>query len=156
MEYATEAVKQGAAVIGLGLKTHVVLASANKTTLLGSRLSMRASIIHTVCVVAHRWSPRSSTSQQFSGLSQSKTSLETLKIFLICKLCPVFIIRTFRLLGLPLPRFELQALDQVEEEVNALADCCDKIAKALNNCNATTGDIISTTERLKQELENTT
>ncbi|CAA0820408.1 Unknown protein [Striga hermonthica] len=55
-------------------------------------------------------------------------------------------------------KFELgvQALDQVEEEVNALAECCDKIAKALNNCNATTGDIISTTERLKQELENTT
>ncbi|KAH6760850.1 oligomeric golgi complex subunit [Perilla frutescens var. frutescens] len=49
-----------------------------------------------------------------------------------------------------------QALDHVEEEVNALADCCDKIAKALSNCNATTGDIISTTERLKQELENTT
>lgn len=49
-----------------------------------------------------------------------------------------------------------QALDQVEDEVNALAECCDKIAKALNNCNATTGDIISTTERLKQELENTT
>ncbi|EYU37491.1 hypothetical protein MIMGU_mgv1a002271mg [Erythranthe guttata] len=49
-----------------------------------------------------------------------------------------------------------QALDQVEEEVNALAECCDKIAKALNNCNATTGDIISTTERLKHELENTT
>ncbi|KAK6158558.1 hypothetical protein DH2020_005872 [Rehmannia glutinosa] len=49
-----------------------------------------------------------------------------------------------------------QALDQVEEEVNALAECCDKIAKALSNCNATTGDIISTTERLKQELENTT
>lgn len=49
-----------------------------------------------------------------------------------------------------------QALDHVEEEVNALAECCDKIAKALGNCNATTGDIISTTERLKQELENTT
>ncbi|PIN02092.1 hypothetical protein CDL12_25399 [Handroanthus impetiginosus] len=49
-----------------------------------------------------------------------------------------------------------QALDQVDEEVNALAECCDKIAKALSNCNATTGDIISTTERLKQELENTT
>ncbi|KAL2525351.1 Conserved oligomeric complex COG6 [Abeliophyllum distichum] len=49
-----------------------------------------------------------------------------------------------------------QALDQVEDEVNALAECCDKIAKALNNCNATTGDIIGTTERLKQELENTT
>ena len=31
-----------------------------------------------------------------------------------------------------------------------------RIAKALGNCNATTGDIISTTERLKQELENTT
>ncbi|KAK4389111.1 Conserved oligomeric Golgi complex subunit [Sesamum angolense] len=49
-----------------------------------------------------------------------------------------------------------QALDRVEEEVNALAECCDKIAKALSNCNATTGDIISTTERLKQELETTT
>lgn len=49
-----------------------------------------------------------------------------------------------------------QALDRVEEEVNALANCCDKIAKALNSCNATTGDIISTTERLKQELEITT
>lgn len=33
--------------------------------------------------------------------------------------------------------------------------CC-RIAKALGNCNATTGDIISTTERLKQELETTT
>ncbi|XP_068664002.1 conserved oligomeric Golgi complex subunit 6 [Aristolochia californica] len=49
-----------------------------------------------------------------------------------------------------------QALDRVEEEVNALAECCDKIAKALNCCNATTGDIIGTTERLKQELEITT
>ncbi|KAJ4952435.1 hypothetical protein NE237_029267 [Protea cynaroides] len=49
-----------------------------------------------------------------------------------------------------------QALDRVEEEVNALADCCDKIAKALSSCNASTGDIISTTERLKQELEITT
>lgn len=37
-----------------------------------------------------------------------------------------------------------------------LADCCDRIAKALNSCNATTGDIISTTERLKQELDVTT
>ncbi|KAL6556472.1 Golgi transport complex subunit 6 [Orobanche gracilis] len=49
-----------------------------------------------------------------------------------------------------------QALNQVEEEVNSLTECCDKIAKALSNCNATTGDIISTTERLKQDLENTT
>ncbi|PWA62114.1 conserved oligomeric complex COG6 protein [Artemisia annua] len=49
-----------------------------------------------------------------------------------------------------------QALDKVEEEVNALAECCDKIAKSLSNCNATTGDIITTTERLKQELEVTT
>ncbi|GMH10993.1 hypothetical protein Nepgr_012834 [Nepenthes gracilis] len=49
-----------------------------------------------------------------------------------------------------------QALDRVEEEVNALAECCDKIAKALNHCNATTGDVISTTERLKQELDVTT
>ncbi|KAF2308972.1 hypothetical protein GH714_026415 [Hevea brasiliensis] len=48
------------------------------------------------------------------------------------------------------------ALDRVEEEVNALAECCDKIAKALNSCSASTGDIISTTERLKQELEITT
>ncbi|KAI3911999.1 hypothetical protein MKW98_010943 [Papaver atlanticum] len=49
-----------------------------------------------------------------------------------------------------------QALDRVEEEVNALADCCDHIAKALSSCSASTGDIISTTERLKQELEITT
>ncbi|RWR78546.1 Conserved oligomeric Golgi complex subunit 6 [Cinnamomum micranthum f. kanehirae] len=49
-----------------------------------------------------------------------------------------------------------QSLDRVEEEVNALAECCDKIAKALSSCNATTGDIISTTERLKQEIEVTT
>ncbi|MCH91757.1 conserved oligomeric Golgi complex subunit 6-like, partial [Trifolium medium] len=32
----------------------------------------------------------------------------------------------------------------------------NKIAKALNSCSASTGDIISTTERLKQELETTT
>uniref|UniRef100_A0A103Y372 Conserved oligomeric Golgi complex subunit 6 n=1 Tax=Cynara cardunculus var. scolymus TaxID=59895 RepID=A0A103Y372_CYNCS len=49
-----------------------------------------------------------------------------------------------------------QALDRVEEEVNSLAECCDKIAKSLSNCNSTTGDIITTTERLKQELEVTT
>ncbi|KAG2680030.1 hypothetical protein I3760_11G079100 [Carya illinoinensis] len=49
-----------------------------------------------------------------------------------------------------------QALDRVEEEVNSLSDCCDRIAKALNSCSASTGDIISTTERLKQELEITT
>ncbi|XP_040986918.1 conserved oligomeric Golgi complex subunit 6 [Juglans microcarpa x Juglans regia] len=48
-----------------------------------------------------------------------------------------------------------QALDRVEEEVNSLSDCCDRIAKALNSCSASTGDIISTTERLKQELEMT-
>ncbi|XP_059457372.1 conserved oligomeric Golgi complex subunit 6 isoform X2 [Corylus avellana] len=42
-----------------------------------------------------------------------------------------------------------QALDRVEDEVNALSDCCD-------SCSASTGDIISTTERLKQELEITT
>lgn len=45
------------------------------------------------------------------------------------------------------------ALDRVEAEVTSLADCCDRIAKALNSCSASTGDIISTTERLKQELE---
>lgn len=49
-----------------------------------------------------------------------------------------------------------QALDRVEEEVDVLAECCDRIAKALSNCNATTGDLISTTERLKQELDVTT
>lgn len=49
-----------------------------------------------------------------------------------------------------------QALDRVEEEVDVLAECCDRIAKALGNCNATTGDLISTTERLKQELDVTT
>lgn len=50
----------------------------------------------------------------------------------------------------------LNALDRVELEVHALADCCDRIAKALSTCSATTGDIINTTERLKQELEITT
>lgn len=49
-----------------------------------------------------------------------------------------------------------EALDRVELEVHALADCCDRIAKALSSCSATTGDIINTTERLKQELEITT
>ncbi|MQM20292.1 hypothetical protein Taro_053310, partial [Colocasia esculenta] len=49
-----------------------------------------------------------------------------------------------------------QALDTVEEEVNALAECCDLIAKALSSCSESTGDIISTTERLKQELDITT
>ncbi|KAK8639926.1 hypothetical protein V6N13_138292 [Hibiscus sabdariffa] len=48
------------------------------------------------------------------------------------------------------------ALDRVEDEVNSLADCCDKIAKALSSCSANTGDIVNTTERLKQELEVTT
>lgn len=48
------------------------------------------------------------------------------------------------------------ALDRVEREVDALADCCDRIAKALGSCSATTGDIISTTERLKHELDITT
>lgn len=32
----------------------------------------------------------------------------------------------------------------------------DRIAKALSSCSASTGDIINTTERLKQELEVTT
>ncbi|PON37243.1 Conserved oligomeric Golgi complex subunit [Parasponia andersonii] len=49
-----------------------------------------------------------------------------------------------------------EALDRVEEEVDALAHCCDRIAKALSTCTASTGDIISTTERLKQELDVTT
>lgn len=49
-----------------------------------------------------------------------------------------------------------QALDRVEEEVNALAESCEKIAKALSSCSSSTGDIISTTERLKQELDITT
>ncbi|KAE8727436.1 Detected protein of confused Function [Hibiscus syriacus] len=48
------------------------------------------------------------------------------------------------------------ALGRVEDEVNSLADCCNKIAKALSSCSASTGDIINTTERLKQELEVTT
>ncbi|CAL1373854.1 unnamed protein product [Linum trigynum] len=49
-----------------------------------------------------------------------------------------------------------KALDQVEQEVDALAECCDRIGKALNSCSASTADIISTTERLKQDLEVTT
>lgn len=45
------------------------------------------------------------------------------------------------------------ALDAVEQEVAGLADCCDRIAKSLSCCSATTGDIVAATERLKQELE---
>ncbi|KAL9275464.1 Conserved oligomeric Golgi complex subunit 6-like protein, partial [Drosera capensis] len=46
-----------------------------------------------------------------------------------------------------------QALDRVEEEVKSLSECCDRIEKALSSCNASTADIISTTERLQQELD---
>ncbi|KAF3672550.1 Component of oligomeric golgi complex isoform 4 [Capsicum annuum] len=49
-----------------------------------------------------------------------------------------------------------KALDRVEKEVNEIVECCDKIALALSSCNATTADIISSTERLKQEFEVTT
>lgn len=78
-----------------------------------------------------------------------------------------------------------KGLDSIEGEVTALSDCCDRyafvfawgeirwaeisadsltcvsllhgrIAKALNSCIVSTGDIISTTEMLKQELEATT
>ncbi|KAM7474187.1 hypothetical protein LguiB_021430 [Lonicera macranthoides] len=49
-----------------------------------------------------------------------------------------------------------QALDRVEEEVNQLTECCDKIEKYLSSCKASTGDMITKTERLKQELEITT
>ncbi|KAL3678988.1 hypothetical protein R1sor_021944 [Riccia sorocarpa] len=49
-----------------------------------------------------------------------------------------------------------KALDAVDLEVNGLAECCDRIAKALSSCSATTGDIVTATERLKQELETTT
>lgn len=46
-----------------------------------------------------------------------------------------------------------KALDRVEGEVHALNDSWKKIEEALNSCSASTGDIISTTERLQQELE---
>ncbi|KAJ3682175.1 hypothetical protein LUZ60_014748 [Juncus effusus] len=45
------------------------------------------------------------------------------------------------------------ALDKVEQEVSALTVCCDQIEKVLSSCGSSTGDIISTTERLQQELE---
>ncbi|KAL2613897.1 hypothetical protein R1flu_025589 [Riccia fluitans] len=48
-----------------------------------------------------------------------------------------------------------KALDAVDREVNGLAECCDRIAKALSSCSATTGDIVTATERLKLELETT-
>nr|ATB19486.1 putative COG7 [Juniperus oxycedrus] len=48
-----------------------------------------------------------------------------------------------------------KALDAVEQEIAGLAECCEKIGKALDTCSASTGDIITTTERLKQELEST-
>eukprot|EP00249_Psilotum_nudum_P015509 c25364_g1_i1 orf=478-2589(+) len=48
-----------------------------------------------------------------------------------------------------------KALDAVETEVVGLAECCDRIARSLSTCSATTGEIMAVTERLKQELENT-
>jgi hypothetical protein len=48
-----------------------------------------------------------------------------------------------------------KALDAVDQEVSGLAECCDRIAKSLSSCSATTGDIVTATERLKQELETT-
>lgn len=49
-----------------------------------------------------------------------------------------------------------QALDRVEEEVNELDKSCDRMSNALGSFTASTGDIFSTTERLKHELEITT
>ncbi|BBN17538.1 conserved oligomeric Golgi complex subunit 6 [Marchantia polymorpha subsp. ruderalis] len=49
-----------------------------------------------------------------------------------------------------------KALDAVDHEVSGLAECCDRIAKSLSTCSATTGDIVTATERLKLELETTT
>ncbi|KAG6547166.1 hypothetical protein Mapa_011418 [Marchantia paleacea] len=49
-----------------------------------------------------------------------------------------------------------KALDAVDYEVCGLAECCDRIAKSLSTCSATTGDIVTATERLKLELETTT
>ena len=41
-------------------------------------------------------------------------------------------------------------LDRVEDKINSLANCYDRITKALSICSASTCDIINTTERLKQ------
>lgn len=49
-----------------------------------------------------------------------------------------------------------KTLDAVELEVASLAECCDRIAKSLSTCSATTGEIVTATERLKLELENAT
>lgn len=49
-----------------------------------------------------------------------------------------------------------KALDAVELEVAGLAECCERIAKSLSSCSSTTSEIVSATERLKQELEHTT
>lgn len=49
-----------------------------------------------------------------------------------------------------------KALEAVELEVAGLADCCERIAKSLSSCSSTTSEIVSATERLKQELEHTT
>lgn len=48
-----------------------------------------------------------------------------------------------------------QALDIVEAEVQGLAECCDRIARALSSCSATTGDMVVATKRLRGELEAT-
>lgn len=46
-----------------------------------------------------------------------------------------------------------KALDAVDSEVQDLADCCERISKALSSCTASTGDMVVATEQLKEELE---
>ncbi|EXC31695.1 Conserved oligomeric Golgi complex subunit 6 [Morus notabilis] len=46
----------------------------------------------------------------------------------------------------------LTALDRVEAEVASLAGCCDRIGNAISASAASTADIVSTTDRLRQEL----
>ncbi|GMN60370.1 hypothetical protein TIFTF001_029456 [Ficus carica] len=50
----------------------------------------------------------------------------------------------------------LSSLDRVDLEVSSLADCCDRIAAAISSSAASTADIVSTTDRLRQELHLTT
>ncbi|XP_024518707.1 conserved oligomeric Golgi complex subunit 6 [Selaginella moellendorffii] len=48
-----------------------------------------------------------------------------------------------------------KALDAVELEVAGLAESCERIAKSLSSCEAVTGDIVATTEKLRLDLDNT-
>ena len=49
----------------------------------------------------------------------------------------------------------LQALKEIETEVRGLVESCDKISVSLHLCSASTGDMVTASERLRQDVTGT-